>query len=462
MPFLIMTITTIVLAAFGLYQYNEVETHAIDEINTLAAAVGDRLAENLALPLWQFETDYIEKAIFAEMADRRIYAIQVTSKSDILSVGKKRDEQWEIVSDGEAVEGDFIALTKDVVREKDVIGQVSVYLTRKFMIASLHHEIRKITLTILLLDLILLFSITVMMKRYIIRPLERVSGELGHNAGQLSEASHQAANASQSLAHGASEQAAAMEETSGSLEELGTRARQNARNMAEVDRLIDQEAVPNFNAIKSRMNDMEQLIQSARESSDEMTKIIRTIDDIAFQTNLLALNAAVEAARAGSHGAGFAVVADEVRNLALRAGQASRSTADLIRKAGEDNANVREMNERVMESLNRNIEITGKVSDLSSEVAVASSEQVTGIEHLIRAMENVSSVTQRNASISEESASAADEMSGHAEQMKEIARELRTLVGRTAGNNAPRSNTHTAVKQNEKRPKRQHQLLGTG
>ena len=264
--------------------------------------------------------------------------------------------------------------------------------------------------------------------RNLITTLRRIIEGLNNGADQVSAASGQVSSASQQLAEGSAEQAASLEETSSSLEEMSSMTGQNAQNANQADGLM-KEANQVVGEANGSMTELTGSMVEISKASEETSKIIKTIDEIAFQTNLLALNAAVEAARAGEAGAGFAVVADEVRNLAMRAADAAKNTAELIegtvKKVNDGSGLVTKTNE----GFSKVAESASKVGELVSEIAAASNEQAQGIEQVNTAVTEMDKVIQQNAANAEENASASEEMNAQAEQMKGYVGELVTLVG---------------------------------
>jgi methyl-accepting chemotaxis protein len=179
------------------------------------------------------------------------------------------------------------------------------------------------------------------------------------------------------------------------------------------------------------MNALTSSMDQISKASEETSKIIKTIDEIAFQTNLLALNAAVEAARAGESGAGFAVVADEVRNLAMRAAEAARNTSGLIEGTVKRIQEGSGLVVRTSEAFGEVARSADKVGRLVAEISSASHEQAQGIEQVNRAVTEIDKVVQQAAANAEESASASEEMSAQARRMKAMIEELVALMGRT-------------------------------
>ncbi len=264
--------------------------------------------------------------------------------------------------------------------------------------------------------------------RSVTKPLKIVIDALNRASNQVTTGSNQVTVSSQQLAEGSSEQAAAIEETSSSLEEMSSMTRQNADNADQANTLMV-EANQVVGRANDAMGEMSRSMEEISSASEETSKIIKTIDEIAFQTNLLALNAAVEAARAGEAGAGFAVVADEVRNLAIRAADAARNTAELIQgtvKRVKDGTELVTMTDQAFTQV---AESAAKVGALIEEIAMASREQSAGIEQVNRAVTEMDGVVQQNAANAQESASAAEEMNAQAEEMKTHVMALAKLIG---------------------------------
>jgi len=267
--------------------------------------------------------------------------------------------------------------------------------------------------------------------RGINRVLARLATTLSESSEQVSSASSQVSNASQILASGANQQAASLEETSASLEEMSSMTKRNAESAAKANDLT-RETRHNADQGAADMQAMAQAMTDIKSSSDEIAKIIKTIDEIAFQTNLLALNAAVEAARAGEAGAGFAVVAEEVRNLAQRSAQSAKETAGKIEMAIAKTSQGVVISNKVQQGLQAIVTRIRSVDELVTEVATASREQSDGIGQVSIAVSEMDRVTQSNAASAEETSSAAQELNAQSLSLESVVRELTALVSGTA------------------------------
>jgi methyl-accepting chemotaxis protein len=266
----------------------------------------------------------------------------------------------------------------------------------------------------------------------IARPIHQVIRGLTEGAQHVSAASIQISQAGQEVAQGTSEQASGIEETSSSLEEIASMTKQNANNAEEADRLMAQVS-EHVKRGKDSMDRLSRAIEGIKRSSDATSKIVKTIDEIAFQTNLLALNAAVEAARAGDAGKGFSVVAEEVRNLARRAGEAARNTAALIEGSVKDADQGVGGASETAKALKEVTTSVQKVSELVAEITAASKEQAQGIEQVATAVTQMNQITQANAANAEESASASEELNAQIVQVNNMIKELCTIVGNRNG-----------------------------
>jgi len=252
--------------------------------------------------------------------------------------------------------------------------------------------------------------------------------EINSSTSQVSLGSKQVADGAQMLAQGATEQAASIEELSGSIAQIAERTKANADTADKAARLS---GTIKGSAEKgsTQMDEMITAVSDINEASKNISKIIKTIDDIAFQTNILALNAAVEAARAGQHGKGFAVVAEEVRNLASKSAEAAKNTGDMIqnsmdkaelgaRIAGETAASLSEIVSGINES-----------SRLIEEIAKSSKEQSSGIDHINIGIDQVAQVVQQNSATAEESAAASEEMSSQSDVLQQLIAQFKIKDG---------------------------------
>lgn len=266
----------------------------------------------------------------------------------------------------------------------------------------------------------------------LVRDENRTLNNIREAGSQITVGSEQVANASQALAQGSTEQASALQQVTASMDEVTQRTKDNATEASQASNLVhnikDMAAEGN-----EQMKSMIQAMNGINESSETISKIIKTIDDISFQTNILALNAAVEAARAGVHGKGFAVVAEEVRNLAAKSTSAAGETAEMIEDSIHRVAAGTKIAEETAKSLDAIVKSIDEIVVLISNITVSSNDQATAISQIDQAIAQVSTVVQTNAATSEQCAAASEELSNQAVTLRELISQYKLLTGGQGG-----------------------------
>ena len=253
----------------------------------------------------------------------------------------------------------------------------------------------------------------------IIKTLNALLSDINNASDQVSVGANQVSDSSQSLAQGSTQQASSIQELTASISEIADQTKNNAVNANKVKELA-RDVMTYADKGNHHMSEMQRSMTEINQASENISKIIKVIDDIAFQTNILALNAAVEAARAGQHGKGFAVVAEEVRTLAARSADAAKETTGLIEGSISKVAEGTKIANDTAEALEEIVDGVAQVNDLIGNIATASNEQATGIVQINMGVEQVAQVVQKNSATAEESAAASEELSSQSVLLKQM------------------------------------------
>ena len=260
--------------------------------------------------------------------------------------------------------------------------------------------------------------------KHIQEDMNKTLQEVHASSVQVLSSAEQVNTGAQSLSQGATEQASSIEELSANMQDISHSIQASTKTAGEAYKLQGEAGVAVLQS-NEKMEEMRKAMDDITAKSNEISKIIKTIDDIAFQTNILSLNAAIEAARAGAAGKGFAVVADEVGNLAQKSAKAAQNTGLLIEETIEAVEKGAKITEETAESLNSVSKSTEEVNTLIEKISSASSKDLEGITSLNQGLQQISSVVQANSATAEQSAAASEELTGQANKMNELVERFR-------------------------------------
>ncbi len=329
---------------------------------------------------------------------------------------------------------DVKALAQEIAQRKDELGETAlnygILMQRLGYIAGELDKVAEGDLT----SHIEIASENDVMGLSLQKMLEKLNAMFGQiNAAtlQVSDGSKQMADGAQSLAQGSTEQAASVQQLSSSIASVAAQTEENA-SMADDAAKLAATIMQGAEKSSEQMQQMMGAVAEITDASQNINKVIKVIDDIAFQTNILALNAAVEAARAGQHGKGFAVVAEEVRNLAAKSAEAARNTSGMIANSIEKAELGARIAQDTSASLSQIVDGITQSSQIVGNIAASSNDQSTAIKEINLGIDQVAQVVQQNSATAEQSAAASEEMSGQAHMLEQLVAQFRLLDSQNA------------------------------
>ena len=412
-----------------------------------AALTMDRLARSSEGGLWDMDYPRLEPLLQAEMQDKEILGIfvqeGVSDKSKVVKAIERQPDGTALIVPKRSEDAGGALFNKKIMRDGSQLGSVSVQFSDEALGSQLRSMLVREAIQIILLNALLFGGVALALRHKLVRPLLRVIKALSTGATNLIESVEALKASSSSLADESLQQAASIEESSASLEEISSATKANAGRALEASAHTGEARA----AAEQGANDMKALaeaIEEIKQASGDISKIIHTIDQIAFQTKILALNAAVEAAHAGGAGSGFAIVADEVRRLAQRTTDAARETADKIETALHKTQDGVSLSQKVLSTLKEIVEKVSLMHRLVGDVATASKEQSEGIGQVSSAVSQMDLSIQNNAAAAEEGRSTSEEVGLQASMLQHVVTDLYALLAGNTLANASESEAQEA------------------